>query len=260
MPSPSFLPTIQGMSENMIDQAIQWAQKVSPVYKEKLRSLEELRSQGQYVDDKEFDAVFILANMSLDDLKREYIHQKGLSPKNTVHEKDFYHFMAETSIRTSEEVLLSQIVKKRKVEYSEFFKLNPKNPYLNFLLTQLIQDEIQINRFRQDISLNEASATFSDAQKEEKSRESLDTIMKLNKSMFEIGKYLSQVRNEEVEKENKQQETEAAVEKWGLNFQDLLGKLEDDPRIALANQIQDRKREEYLNEISDDSTTPDTSQ
>lgn len=239
------------MSEELMNQAMKWAELKNIELKEGLLELEKKHVHGIEVDPDEMAQAKTLASLSLDDLRREYIHQLSLDKDQTFNETDFLAFMQETGIGTSNEDLLSAIVNQRRTEYAKYYKIKLTDPYLNFILTQMIQDEIQIKRLRQEISLTDVSATLNDSAKQEKRKEIIDTIVKIHKSMFEIGKHLSQLREEAEELETKVKETEQASKKWGLRYQELLENYFTDPRIALANRIQRQKSEQYIRDILD---------
>jgi|GEM_PF-5739190 len=235
------------------DQAIRWAIQTQQDIRSEVARLDQNRQNGLFVDEEHFQKLQEMTLLSLEDLKRERLRQIGLG--NTTDESlgEFIDIVTEVGGYSSDKTLLSKFIKSRKEEYLNHYKLDPKDPGMMFVVSQLVQDELQINKLRQDLAVVKSSRLV-DVEKDEQSKRIMDLLVKLNKSIFEFTKYLKNEKAETELKETEKQEKANKEEKRGLAFKDLMVQLASDPRFEKAKSVQQKKRTEYVEQNLGDPT------
>jgi mannitol-specific phosphotransferase system IIBC component len=120
-----------------------------------------------------------------------------------------------------------------------------------FIVSQIIQDEMQVTRLRQDLFLIDSQAVFrkmdaSDV--DDAKKKVIDSIAKINKTIFEFTKYLDDEKSVIEQKEAEEKEKEESKKEFGLSFDDFLNKKETDTKRKKAVEIQKSKANEYIRE------------
>lgn len=231
-------------SKNIIDEAISWAQNFKEHSKSVLSEMEIAKEQGEEIDLKKLKDLQMICNMSIDDLKKAKVHQMGLNNFEDISDKQFVEFNKVIGLSPTQKESLEIVFAERIKEYSDHYKVDKSDPGMMFIIKQIIQDELQVIRLRQDMVMLEVKQDSSET-KDDIQKRLIDSINKINKMIFEFTKYLQQW-HEEVERiEAVKTDKKESATKRGLKFSDLV-KSENDPSVTKAKKTQLAKRSQYV--------------
>lgn len=237
--------------KNKIDTAINFALNFQKHCEEGLKELNKTIDEGGTVNQKTYDQYTEFLLMSLDDLKVKFLQLEGLKNSSDISIEEFTQAIIKTGIAPSTKEAIDKIFERREKAYLDHYRIDRSNPGLMFIVSQIIQDEMQVTRLRQDLFLIDSQAAFrkmdaSDV--DDAKKKIIDSIAKINKTIFEFTKYLDDEKSVIEQKEAKEKEKEESKKEFGLSFDDFLNKKETDTKRKKAVEIQKSKANEYIRE------------
>ncbi len=237
--------------KNKIDIAIKYAIKFKKHCEKGLKQLNKIIDDGGTVNQTIYDQYSECVLMSLDDLKIKFLQLEGLKNSSDISMDEFTQAVIKTGIAPSTKEAIDKIFERREKSYLDHYRIDRNNPGLMFIVSQIIQDEMQVTRLRQDLFLIDSQAAFKQmnaSDVDDAKKKVIDSIAKINKTIFEFTKYLDDEKSVIEQKESEVKEKEENKKEFGLSFKDFLDKKETDTKRKKAVEIQTSKANEYVSE------------
>jgi hypothetical protein len=236
------------IDKNTIDEATVWAQEYLARNKIVIQEYYDRIDKGEPKDSIDIDIEIKerLAKMSIDDLTRHYLHSKGLNDNRTPTDDQFVNINKKIGLSPNTKEAVDEVIADREKEYIDHYQIDPKDPGMRFIVMQIIQDELQVKRLRQDLVASGLLKGVYSEKKDDTQKSIIDSINKLNKNVFDVTKYLQQWRDEKVKLEETKKDKKEKDEKSGLDFDALKKDFANHPGVIKAKEAQAPKVSEYV--------------
>lgn len=192
--------------------------------------------------------IHIGLSMSIDELKKGFLKKFQLKGSTEISNEEFAKSERFMGTVTANAEALHLIFEEREAKYLEYYRIDKTDPGLMYIVYQIIQDEMQVARLRQSLVEAEFKPKQTADEKDDLSKKLIDSINKINKSVFEFTKFLKMEREETERKVLEEKTQKEREDKLGLSIQDFQLNRPENPQIQKAQETQSRKAEEYLKE------------
>jgi hypothetical protein len=233
------------INRDIIDEAYQWSQEFQQRAKTRVSEIEDDIANGLVFDEEKYEDYKTYANMSIEDIKRNRLQQLGLNNHKEIGDDEFVESSTKIGLSPTSAEALSLVIGKREAEYIRHYQVDKDDPGMMFIVNQIIQDELQVKRLRQDLVIMDVTTT-KQSDKDDAQKRIIDSINKINKTVFDFTKYLQVWRDEKVKLVELKKEKEESRKKTGIEFNDFKEKMIGHVGVIQAKEAQKKKKSEYM--------------